>query len=274
MLNQINDLDPKRWKEYEKEGLQFTTIWDFPRRDSLNLTVDTIKGNSPVEIPRQCILRYTKENDIVVDPFVGSGTTLLVCAAYNRRGIGIELNSRIVKIAQKNLFYSNLPKKQINKQRLINRNAENLLKIAHQYGFYRKTSLVFTHPPYWNLMNYGKYYGKVEGDLSAKNFNEFLASIRNIFSQISTILKPGSFFCVLIGDCFSKGGKVIPLDYYLTKIALENDFDFHNKIIKITHNATSRHGLTNLMKYRSLKANFFICEHDYLLILQKKGQKT
>lgn len=269
MFNQINDLNPKKWKEYEREGLQFTTIWDFPQRDSLNLTVKTIKGNSPVEIPRQCILRYTKENDIVVDPFAGSGTILLVCAAYNRKGVGIELNPGIVKIAQRNLDSSNLSKKQLKKQKLINANAEDLFKIAQQYGFKGNTSLVFAHPPYWNLIKYSKCYDNVKGDLSEKNFDEFLKSIKNVFSQVLAILKPTGFFCILIGDCFNKGGKVIPLDYYLTEIALESGFDFHNKIIKITHNATSRRGTNNLMKYRSLRANFFICKHDYLLIFQK-----
>ena len=272
MSKRIDDLDPKRWREYEKNGLQFTTIWDFPKRDPLNLTVDTIKGNSPVEIPLQCILRYTKENDIVVDPFVGSGTTLLVCAAYNRKGIGIEINPKIVEVAKKNLVNSNLSKKQLKKQKLLRGNAENLLKIAKRYKFQGKVALVFTHPPYWNLIQYSKYYGKVEGDLSAQNFSEFLMAIKNIFSQVLKILRPNGFFCILIGDCFIKKGKVIPLDYYFTQIALECGFDFCNKIIKITHHATSRYGISNLMKYRSLKANFFICEHDYVLIFNKKKE--
>jgi len=272
MLKKINDLNPKKWKEYEKKGLQFTTLWDFPKRDPLNLTVETIKGNSPVEIPLQCILRYTKENDIVVDPFVGSGTTLLVCAAYNRRGIGIEINPRIVEITKKNLFNSNLPKNQLEKQKLLKANAEDLLKIAKRYKFQKKVSLVFIHPPYWNLIKYSECYGKVKGDLSAKNLSEFLISIKNIFFQILEILKPNGFFCVLIGDCFIKGGRVIPLDYYFTQIALECGFDFCNKIIKITHHATSRHGISNLMKYRSLRSNFFICEHDYVLIFNKKSE--
>lgn len=270
MLDKINNLDPKKWEEYERDGLQFTTIWDFPIRDPLNLTVDTIKGNSPVEIPRQCILRYTKENDIVVDPFVGSGTTLLVCAAYNRQGIGIEINPRIIKVAKKNLTSSNLSKKRLEKQKLLRANAEDLLEIAKKYRFNGKVSLVFAHPPYWSLIKYSEYYGKVKDDLSTKNFDDFLGSIKNIFSQIFEILKPNGFFCVLIGDCFIKGGKVIPLDYYLTKIALECGFYFCNKIIKITHHATSRQGIDNLMKYRALKANFFICKHDFVLIFNKK----
>jgi DNA modification methylase len=46
----------------------------------------------PSEIPRRCILASTRENDLVLDPFAGSGTTGAVALSLHRRFIGIELN--------------------------------------------------------------------------------------------------------------------------------------------------------------------------------------
>ena len=43
------------------------------------------------------ILASSKENDVVVDPFVGSGTCLRVCQQTNRRGVGIDYKSRIYR---------------------------------------------------------------------------------------------------------------------------------------------------------------------------------
>ena len=93
-MDKINDLIAENWKEYEKQNLQFWTVWDFEERDPYNWTRETIRGNSPVEVVRQCLLRWTKENDLVLDPFVGSGTTLVVCTKLKRRGIGFEINPK------------------------------------------------------------------------------------------------------------------------------------------------------------------------------------
>ena len=114
--SKINNLDPYKWRRYEEEiGLQFFSVWDSPERDPYKWTVDTIHGNSPVEIPRQCILRFSKQGDTVLDPFVGSGTTLVVCAKLKRKGIGVEINPKIASIAQRNLQTLKLDDPQFNK---------------------------------------------------------------------------------------------------------------------------------------------------------------
>ena len=130
--------------------------------------------------------------------------------------------------------------------------------------------LVFAHPPYWNLINYSEEHGQSKGDLSTQpTLEEFQDNIKKVFLEVKRILKPGRHFCVLIGESFLKGGEVVPLDYYLTKIGYEVGFDFITKNIKYTRLATSRMNFINTMKYRSLRSNFFICIHDYILIFSK-----
>jgi site-specific DNA-methyltransferase (adenine-specific) len=64
-------------------------VWKFP--------VGNGKGNHsavfPIELPKLCITHFSKENDLVLDPFMGSGTTSLACIELKRKWIGFELNS-------------------------------------------------------------------------------------------------------------------------------------------------------------------------------------
>lgn len=53
----------------------------------------------PEELVTDHIISWSKENDIILDPFMGSGTTALACIKTNRRYIGIEMNGEYVKLA-------------------------------------------------------------------------------------------------------------------------------------------------------------------------------
>ena len=57
----------------------------------------------PVEVPENCILACTKEGDVVLDPFMGSGTTALAAKTLNRHYIGFELNPDFIKDAEERL---------------------------------------------------------------------------------------------------------------------------------------------------------------------------
>jgi len=266
-----NDLDPKKWREYEKNGLQFFSVWDTPERDPLGWTLKTIHGNCPVEIPRQCIWRFSKQGETVLDPFVGGGTTLVACARMKRMGIGIEINPQIAKIAKENLSARSLDSEineWLEKQRIIIGDSRDLKTLGIED---ESIDLVFSHPPYWNLINYSKEHGEAKGDLSTvPTLEDYLYGMEQNFREIMRVLKPNRYFCVLIGETFLQGGKVVPLDYYLTDLALKLGFEFHTKVIKYTRLATSRMNFINTMKYRSLRSNFLICIHDYVLIFRKK----
>jgi DNA modification methylase len=65
------------------------------------------KTEHPTEKPESVIARFVKasssEGDIVLDPFVGSGTTAVVCKKLNRKYIGIEINSEYAEISNNRL---------------------------------------------------------------------------------------------------------------------------------------------------------------------------
>ena len=77
------------------------------KRDVWSVNVKPCKeahfATYPFELIKPCILAGCPENGIVLDPFMGSGTTAIVARSLNRNYIGVELNPEYIKIAQKRL---------------------------------------------------------------------------------------------------------------------------------------------------------------------------
>lgn len=58
------------------------------------------QNQKPVDLLEQCILKHSNENDVVLDPFMGSGSTGVACVNTNRDFIGFELDENYFKIAE------------------------------------------------------------------------------------------------------------------------------------------------------------------------------
>lgn len=65
-------------------------------------------NQKPLELIRRFIRISSKKGDTILDPFVGSGTTLLACKQLNRNFIGFEISKKFVKISNERLSQSNL----------------------------------------------------------------------------------------------------------------------------------------------------------------------
>lgn len=57
----------------------------------------------PIELPKRCIKLFSFVGDTVLDPFLGSGTTLIACLETNRAGIGVEINRNYCELAVRRL---------------------------------------------------------------------------------------------------------------------------------------------------------------------------
>jgi site-specific DNA-methyltransferase (adenine-specific) len=79
-------------------------VWKFP--------VDSGgKGHSavfPIDLPLNCIKHFTKENDLVLDPFMGSGTTALACVQTKRKYIGFEVNLDYIRLSETRIQETNI----------------------------------------------------------------------------------------------------------------------------------------------------------------------
>jgi site-specific DNA-methyltransferase (adenine-specific) len=95
-----HNLHDGRWDQaFHPLGRNKRTVWDI----SLGKFRDAHFAVFPEELVKNCILASTKEQDIVLDPFMGSGTTACVAKKNGRNYLGIELVAKYIKIAEKQL---------------------------------------------------------------------------------------------------------------------------------------------------------------------------
>ena len=98
----FNDLNLDNWKESE---IWTDSLWIIPERDKTGKHNGFYHGNFVPQIPHQIILRYTKKNDVVFDPFLGSGTTVKVALDLNRNAVGYEINGDYLSIIKNKLGF-------------------------------------------------------------------------------------------------------------------------------------------------------------------------
>jgi|UniRef100_A0A7V6CMI6 site-specific DNA-methyltransferase (adenine-specific) len=110
-VEMIAILYKKRWQKIVKNKKS-----DITKEEFIEWTngVWTFSGESkkrvfhpspfPVELPKRCIKLFSFVDDLVLDPFLGSGTTLIACLLTNRKGIGIEINKNYCEIAKNRLI--------------------------------------------------------------------------------------------------------------------------------------------------------------------------
>jgi DNA modification methylase len=87
------------------DGRNARSVWTIACKPFLEAHFATF----PEEIPRRCILAGTRVGDTVIDPFCGSGTTLAVADAHQRKFIGIELNPEYAEIAKRRVNADGAP---------------------------------------------------------------------------------------------------------------------------------------------------------------------
>ncbi len=93
-------VNSKSWK-WNQEAVGFGTVWRIAREQQQQGKLHPVAF--PIEIPLRCITATTDPGDLVLDPFVGSGTTLRAAKDLGRRAIGIEIEERYCEIAVQRL---------------------------------------------------------------------------------------------------------------------------------------------------------------------------
>ena len=83
----------------ENFELETNTVWAFPDRGKWATHDAKYRGNWSPYIPRNVILRYSQEDDTVLDPFVGGGTTAVEAKLTNRNFVGFDINPKAVELS-------------------------------------------------------------------------------------------------------------------------------------------------------------------------------
>ncbi len=233
--------------------LETTTVWQFPQRGTWATHDGTYRGNWSPYLPRNILLRFSRQGDIVLDPFVGGGTTLVEAKLLQRHCIGVDINPLALKRCHEkcNFKFDSISK-------IIIRQGD-----ARSLPFLRDNSidLICTHPPYANII---KYSHAIPGDLSQYDVPQFLNEIETTATECYRLLKPNKYCAVLMGDT-RKNGCVVPLGFQVMNRFMQQGFTIKEIVIKEQHNCKA----TGFWKTRSLQYNFLLLAHEYLFIFKK-----
>lgn len=157
----------KKWEPDDFE-LEMTTHWSFPKRGDWATHDAKWRGNWSPYIPRNIMLRYSKEGDLVLDQFAGGGTTLVEAKLLNRDIIGVDVNDAALdRCKEKIAFEHDGANGKVN---LHKGDARDLDFIDDE-----SVDLICTHPPYADII---KYSEDIEEDLSHLKVKDFLEEMK------------------------------------------------------------------------------------------------
>ncbi|MHA1492005.1 MAG: DNA methyltransferase [Promethearchaeota archaeon] len=265
----LNDLNGKDWLKYS------ISVWDIvktPEERKLNHP-----AMFPLELCNRLIKIFTKPGEVVLDPFSGSGSTLISAKNNKRKAIGFEIKKDYIKllkerIKQKNITSFNVNSNKNQKDKFIkiyNKNAK-LISNYLEEGF---IDLCLTSPPYWDILRMKRSadnkeirpYSEDEEDLgNIENYNDFLLKLKTIFQQVYNSLRENKF-CIIILMDIRKKNKLY--SFHIDTINFMKDIGFILDDIIIWNRQMEYNNLRPLGYPYVFRVNRI---HEYILLFQKR----
>lgn len=216
---------------------------------------------------------------VVLDPFCGTGSTLVAADALGKRGIGLELSPEFVAVALKRLvrplFEADDGGGHIGA--LAERRPSSILYQASATDLQKylgpdSVDLCVTSPPYWNILNQRRtadlktvrHYGNLENDLGTiADYGEFLSALTVVFGDVLRVLKPGAHCCIVVMD-LRKKDRFYPLHSDLAGKLQEIGFELDDLVI------WNRQAEYNNLRPLGYPAVFRINKvHEFVLLMRK-----
>lgn len=209
----------------------------------------------PISLPSHFIELLTHEGELVLDPFVGIGTTLIASQDLKRNAVGFDLKQEYVEVSKERLSQTRF--EDDTKQLVIVDDAHNIPKYFEE----KTVSLCITSPPYANMLNRkrlnksirgderknGQYekvqqYSKDPRDLGTMNHQQYAKALEEIYAGILPLMKQKSHCIVNVNDVWLKNKRYVTHACVIE--ALENaGFEFRNTFIWDKRNLVNRVGI-------------------------------
>jgi len=245
----INCLTPKEWIQSQ------VGIWEFSyeKRDIRDKNIHP--AVFPIGLPAKCIKLFTHEGELVIDPFVGIGTTLLAAQDLNRNAVGFDLKQEYIDTAKTRLAQGSLLNS--TKQIAIKDDARNI----PQYLKEKTVALAITSPPYSKFLDKPRLNKSMRGDLrnnkhylTVQQYSQdphdigtlepiaFSKALGEIYEGILPLLRSKAHCVININDLWWEN-KRIPTHVYIVEALTEVGYELRNILIWDRRNLVNRVGI-------------------------------
>lgn len=256
------------FNKYNKKefDINVDSLWLIGPRAKGGKRENNYHGNFVPQIPEQMIRRYVKEGGIVLDMFMGSGTTLFEAETLKHPYIGFDINDEIITYVKHKMEGSNatyfIHNCDITSSNLVSLALSDDLIKLNDTG----VDIIISHPPYFDIV---KFTDKKEDLSKISDLNTFIdfyiKGVRNVWP----FLKENQYFVLVVGDLW-RNGEVIPLGFYLMN-AIKSIVQCQLKgiVIKDIVGNKEKLGCENAWKRRALESDYYLFKHEYIFVFKK-----
>ena len=249
----------------EEYDVQVDSLWIIPKRDNSGSLKELHHGEFIPQIPRQAILRFTKPYDLVLDPFVGYGTTLVECQRLGRHGVGIEIEHGIAEVAKARLAGESNP---------YNIKADIIVGDSRRLDFrcvldergFKEADIVIAHPPYLDIIKYGGHQNNL---CNMPSLESYLRAYGEVLDNALKVLSRNGYYVLVIGDKYTKG-EWIPLGFYVMNETIKRGLKIKAICVKNFEETMAKRRRIHLWRYRALKWGTYFFKHEYVIFFQRK----
>ena len=269
----VSDLPLAQWREYG--DLLTDSLWVLGDRDNSGQHNGAYHGNFIPQIPNQLMRRYTAAGDVVLDAFLGGGTTMIEARRLGRHSIGVELLPEMAKIAARDAMLqspeSESPFGDIFAKIIVGDSGDDQTrdKVAAVLAKHERKNLDFIilHPPYHDII---KFSDRPEDLSNAAGADEFVNRFGAVVANFAPMLRPRRYLAVVIGDKYADS-EWVPLGFRVMEEVLRHGLSLKSIIVKNMINNRAKRNKENLWRYRALAGGFYVFRHEYILLFQKRG---
>lgn len=243
----------------------------------------------PEKLCTRLINMYSKKGDVVLDPFLGTGTTVTAAIKERRNAIGIELTDRFFEVASDTVLeaaesseFALFNSEPLGKYKLYKGDCSEVLKKIPD----NKVQLTITSPPYADLIHKvvedrtlrhknstfvtennatTNLYSDDSRDLGNMHMEQYICKVEEIMRELFRATKPGGYNAWVVKDFRDTKNKIPYVDLH-SKIAAAGEmagFKYHDLIIW----DQNQHRKLVLLGYPSV---FYVNQnHSYIVVMRK-----
>lgn len=225
--NRLNDLDPKTWLKFQKS-------WFTHNPPARQKGVLRHPAKFPETLAQEFIEFFTKRGQTVLDPMVGTGSSLVAALRAGRHSYGIELNDAYAAIARQVVNEETSVLGEAARgltAQVVTGDAACLPDYVAEYKI-PPIDYVITSPPYWDMLRargaqtqkkrrsapeLDVFYSDDPNDLgNIEEYDKFLERLGAIYRGLKPFLLPNAYITIIVKNV-KKGGKIYPLAWDLAR---------------------------------------------------------